>query len=233
MKNRGERINNSQFFILHSSFSPIMHFAREGYSRILGLGAACLVANLTGYSTLGLVFFLLTLFVAFFFRDPDRTTPEDERYIIAPADGKVVTIETNMREQRFLNAPATRVGIFMSPLDVHVNRVPIAGVVEAVRYQAGQFRPAFAADAAEVNEQNAVTLMDAHGRRVVFVQIAGILARRIICHLQGGERVAQGDRYGLIMLGSRVDVYCSPEVRVKVQVGQLVRAGETVIAEYP
>lgn len=210
-----------------------MRFAREGYSRIFGLGVACLAANLVGFPTLGLVLLILTLFIAFFFRDPDRTAPGDERYIIAPADGKVVTIETNMQEKRFLNAPATRVGIFMSPLDVHVNRVPISGRVEAVRYQAGQFRPAFAADAADVNEQNAVTLTDAQGRRVLFVQIAGILARRIICHVQGGERVAQGDRYGLIMLGSRVDVYCPPEVQVKVQVGQVVRAGETVIAEYP
>ena len=210
-----------------------MHFAHEGYSRIFGLGIACLVVNLLGFPTLGLVLLALTLFVAFFFRDPERSAPEDERCIIAPADGKVVTIETNTQEKRFLNAPATRVGIFMSPLDVHVNRVPISGMVESVRYQAGQFRPAFAADATEVNEQNAVTVSDAQGRRVLFVQVAGILARRIICHLQGGERVTQGDRYGLIMLGSRVDVYCPPEVHVKVQVGQLVRAGETVIAEYP
>jgi phosphatidylserine decarboxylase len=210
-----------------------MHFAREGYSRIFGLGAACLVANLLGFPTLGFILLLLTLFVAFFFRDPERTAPGDERYIVAPADGKVVTIETNGREKRFLSAPATRVGIFMSPLDVHVNRVPISGIVEAVKYQAGQFRPAFAADATDVNEQNAVTVSDHRGRRVLFVQVAGILARRIICHLQEGERVAQGDRYGLIMLGSRVDVYCPPEVQVKVQVGQMVRAGETVIAEYP
>lgn len=209
-----------------------MHFAREGYSRILGLGVICLVANLAGYPTLGLLFLFLTLFIAFFFRDPDRVPPGDERYIIAPADGKVVTIETDMQEKRFLNAPATRIGIFMSPLDVHVNRVPASGMVEAVRYQAGQFRPAFATDAADVNEQNAVTLTDAQGRRVVFVQIAGILARRIICYLQGGERVTQGDRYGVIMLGSRVDVYCPPEVQVKVEVGQSVRAGETIIAEY-
>lgn len=210
-----------------------MHFAREGYSRIFGLGTASLVANLLGVPTLGFILLLLTLFVAFFFRDPERTVPGDERSIIAPADGKVVTIESNIQEKRFLNAPATRVGIFMSPLDVHVNRVPISGMVEAVKYQAGQFRPAFAADAADVNEQNAVTVSDTQGRRVLFVQVAGILARRIICHLQGGERVAQGDRYGLIMLGSRVDVYCPPEVQIKVQVGQLVRAGETVIAEYP
>jgi phosphatidylserine decarboxylase len=210
-----------------------MHFAREGYPRIFGLGTACLVANLLGFPVLGFILLLLTLFVAFFFRDPERTAPGDERYIVAPADGKVVTIETDGHEKRFLGAPATRVGIFMSPLDVHVNRVPVSGMVEAVKYQAGQFRPAFAADAADVNEQNAVTVSDSRGRRVLFVQVAGILARRIICYLRGGERVAQGDRYGLIMLGSRVDVYCPPEAQIKVQVGQLVRAGETVIAEYP
>ena len=204
---------------------------RDGH-KFVGVG---LVATLLGFliwSPLGWLLAAVTAWVVYFFRDPDRVSPDDERYIIAPADGKVVTIETNIKETRFLHAPATRVGIFMSPLDVHVNRVPISGVVEDVRYQAGQFRPAFAADAAEVNEQNAVILKDARGRRVAFVQIAGILARRIICRLRGGERVTQGDRYGLIMLGSRVDVFCPPEVQVKVEGGQLVKSGETVIAEY-
>ena len=120
----------------------------------------------------------------------------------------------------------------MSPLDVHVNRLPVSGVVESVRYQAGKFHPAFAENAAQVNEQNGVTIQDAQGRRVVFVQVAGILARRIICSLSGGERVRQGERYGMIMLGSRVDLYCPAEAQVKVQVGQSVKAGETIIAEY-
>ncbi len=209
-----------------------MHFAREGYPRIFALGILCLVLNLLGLPKLGLFFFLLTLFVAYFFRDPERVAPEDDRYLVAPADGRVVTIEQNVTNDRWLSAPATRIGIFMSPLNVHVNRLPVAGVVESVRYQAGKFRPAFAEDATQVNEQNGVTVQDAQGRRVVFVQVAGILARRIVCALKGGERVRQGERYGMIMLGSRVDLYCPVEVQIKVQVGQTVKAGETIVAEY-
>jgi phosphatidylserine decarboxylase len=211
----------------------MIHFAREGYPRIFGLGIASLLCNIWGFPKLGLLFLALTLFVAYFFRDPERDAPEDERLIVAPADGRVVTIETNCQETRFLSAPATRVGIFMSPLDVHVNRTPVSGQVTSVRYQPGQFRPAFAADATEVNEQNAVVIQDAKGRRIALVQVSGILARRIVCYLQGGERVHQGERYGMIMLGSRVDIYCPTEVMLTIQVGQRVKAGETVIGEYP
>jgi phosphatidylserine decarboxylase len=210
-----------------------MRFAREGYSRILGLGMLSFVCGLLGFELIGLLFLVLTLFVAFFFRDPERYGPRDDRLILAPADGRVVTVEKSIREERFLAAPSTRVGIFMSPLDVHVNRVPVSGQVTAVHYQPGRFRPAFAANATEVNECNAVTIRDHQGRRVLLVQIAGILARRIVCSLKGGEQVSQGDRYGLIMFGSRVDLYCPPEVRLHVEVGQRVKAGETVIGEYP
>ena len=209
-----------------------MHFAREGYTRIFGLGVVSLLLNLLGFPLLGLIFLFLTLFVAYFFRDPERDTPEDDRYIIAPADGRVVTVEKNFQDSRFLKAPVTRVGIFMSPLDVHVNRVPVSGQVTAVHYQPGQFRPAFAADATEVNEQNAVMIQDEKGRCVTMVQVAGIVARRIICSLKGGERVHRGERYGMIMLGSRVDLYCPLEIELKVDVGQRVKAGETVIGEY-
>jgi phosphatidylserine decarboxylase len=209
-----------------------MHFAREGYPRILGLGVLSLLLNLLGFPRLGFAFLLLTLFVAYFFRDPERRTLEDDRYIIAPADGRVVTVEKNFQDSRFLKAPATRIGIFMSPLDVHVNRVPVSGQVTAVHYHPGQFRPAFAADATEVNEQNAVLIQDEKGRRVAMVQVAGILARRIVCSLKGGERVHRGERYGMIMLGSRVDLYCPLEIELKVNVGQRVKAGETVIGEY-
>ncbi|HEV8717457.1 MAG TPA: phosphatidylserine decarboxylase family protein [Candidatus Binatia bacterium] len=209
-----------------------MRFAREGYSRIFGCGIAALLLNLLGFPTLGLVLLGLTLFVAFFFRDPERTTLADDRFLLAPADGRVVTVEENMQKEPFLTTPATRIGIFMSPLDVHVNRVPVTGTVVSVQYQPGKFRPAFAATAAEVNEQNVVTIEDVRGRHLVLVQVAGILARRIVCAVKDGDRVRRGDRYGMIMLGSRVDLYCPAEVKLKVQVGQRVKAGETVIGEY-
>ena len=209
-----------------------MHFAREGYSRIFGLGVAALLSNLLGFPTLGLFLLFLTLFVAYFFRDPERHAPEGEQSIIAPADGRIVTVEKNFQDSRFLMTPVTRVGIFMSPLDVHVNRIPVSGQVTAVHYHSGQFRPAFAADATEVNEQNAVVIQGNDGRRVATVQVAGMLARRIICSLHGGERVQRGERYGMIMLGSRVDLYCPQEITLHVNVGQRVKAGETIIGEY-
>jgi len=209
-----------------------MRFAREGYSRIFGFGIASLGLNLLGFPTLGLVLLALTLFAAFFFRDPDRTALADDRCVLAPADGRVVTVEENLQNGSWLTTPATRVGIFMSPLDVHVNRVPVTGTVVSVQYQPGKFRPAFAATAAEVNEQNVVTIEDVQGRRLVLVQVAGILARRIVCAVKGGDHVRRGDRYGMIMFGSRVDLYCPAEVRLRVQVGQRVKAGETVIGEY-
>lgn len=210
-----------------------MHFAPEGYPWIFGLGITSLVLGLLDFSTLSLIIFFLTLFVAYFFRDPERHAPEGEQLIVAPADGKVVTIEQGCQDERFVQAPTTRIGIFMSPLDVHVNRLPVTGQVQAVDYHPGKFRPAFAEEAVQVNEQNAVTVADTQGRTIAFVQIAGILARRIVCGLKGGERVQQGARYGMIMLGSRVDVYCPPEVDLKIEVGQRVRAGETIIGEYP
>ena len=209
-----------------------MHFAREGYGWIFGLGALSLTLGLLGWQPFGWLVLGLTLFVAFFFRDPDRAIPDDERFIVSPADGRVITIEQHAQGRYLSEQPSSRVGIFLSPLDVHVNRVPISGQVTQIQYQPGIFRAAFASDAAEVNEQNAVMLQDTQGRHFIVVQIAGMLARRIVCRLKDGEQVEQGDRYGMIMLGSRVDLYCPAEVELKVEVGQRVKAGETIIGEY-
>jgi phosphatidylserine decarboxylase len=209
-----------------------MHFAREGYPWIFGGGGLSLFFSLLGWQVLGIIFLVVALFVAFFFRDPQRTSLQDDQVILSPADGRVVTIEKGVRERRFLNMPTSRVGIFMSPLDVHVNRVPVTGQVTAVHYQAGKFRAAYEAEASEVNEQNALIIEDGRGRRVLMVQVAGMLARRIVCAFKGGEQVEQGDRCGMIMLGSRVDLYCPPEAELQIHVGQKVKAGETVIGKY-
>ena len=120
----------------------------------------------------------------------------------------------------------------MSPLNVHVNRIPVSGRVTQVHYKRGEFRAAFVPEASSVNEQNAVVIEDHLGRKVLLVQVAGMIARRIFCSLKGGEGVTQGERYGMIAFGSRVDVYHSPEVTFRVQVGERVRAGETILGEY-
>jgi phosphatidylserine decarboxylase len=138
-----------------------------------------------------------------------------------------------VQDDRFLLGPALQVSIFMSPANVHVNRNPTDGRVLEVRYNHGRYFRAFADKASLDNEQNAVVLEDPQGRRLAFVQIAGFLARRIVCYLEPGMTMQRGDRCGLIMFGSRVDMFLPPEARLRVEVGQRTRAGETVVAEWP
>lgn len=166
-----------------------------------------------------------------FFRDPERIPPPGDRLVVSPADGKVVAV-TPERETTFLDAPATRVSIFMSPLNVHVNRNPVSGTIRTVRHTPGRFRAAFADKASLDNERNAVVL-EAGGRRFVMVQIAGALARRIVCRVQPGDAVRRGERMGLIMFGSRVDLWLPPDVRPTVQLGDRVHAGTSVVGELP
>jgi phosphatidylserine decarboxylase len=175
---------------------------------------------------------VLTLFIVNFFRDPERVVPPGDDLVTAPADGKVVAIVDQVEEPRFLQRTCRRVSIFMSPLNVHVNRVPVSGKVVAVRHQPGRFHAAFLDKASELNEQNAVVVEDARGERVLFVQIAGQLARRIVCHLRPGDTVERGARYGMIMFGSRLDLYLPAGVELRVRVGERVAAGSSVIGAY-
>ena len=210
-----------------------MHFAHEGYIWIISLGIASLFLGILDASILSGITLMLALFAAFFFRDPDRNIPSDPKYIISPADGRVVNVEESTRAQVVSGRGFTRVGIFLSPLNVHVNRVPISGEVMNIDYVPGKYLPAFSKDAADVNEQNILKVTDSAGREVVLVQIAGMLARRIVCRAEVGDQVVQGERYGMIMLGSRVDIYFPVGANLKVHVGQRVIAGETVLGEYP
>ena len=164
-----------------------------------------------------------------FFRDPERAPPPGEHLVLSPADGRVVAVVPE-REDRFLAAPATRISIFMSPLDVHVNRNPVSGIVERVQHTAGKFRAAFADKASLDNERTALVL-ESGGRRYLLVQIAGALARRIVCRVRPGDRVQRGERFGMIMFGSRVDLFLPAGVVPVVQRGDRVRAGTSVIAE--
>jgi phosphatidylserine decarboxylase len=205
--------------------------AREGYRLIAVAVAVTVVLLLIGWTLAALVALLLTAFVVNFFRDPERTVPSDPHAILSPADGRVIKVAP-VRDERFLNNDATLVSIFMSPLNVHVNRIPISGRVIDIRYNPGKYFRAFADKASLDNEQNAVLVEDDQGRRLCFVQIAGFLARRIVCRLQVGAAIERGARYGMIMFGSRADIYLPPGAEVAVQVGDRARGAETVIARW-
>ncbi len=215
--------------------------ARDGYAPIgtalaLAASALTLAAVASGRFRLvagafGAATAVVAAFLAYFFRDPERIPPDAPGVVVAPADGRVLEVEAAAWEPRFLGRPAARVSIFMSPLDVHVNRAPVDGEVTGVRYHPGRYFAAFSEKASLDNEQNAVEMRTTDGRRVVFVQIAGFLARRIVCRVKPGDRCRRGGRVGMIKLGSRLDIFVDGEVRWRVARGDRVRAGETVLGE--
>jgi phosphatidylserine decarboxylase len=169
-------------------------------------------------------------FTTSFFRDPERTTPKDENLIIAPADGKVIVLK-RIHDDEFFHADVQQISIFMSPLNVHVNRNPITGTVRHTRYVKGEYFAAYGDKASEKNEQMIVGLEGVNGK-VMFKQIAGFVARRIVCQLKTGDTVNMGERFGMIKFGSRVDVFFPLSVNVRVQIGDITRAGETILGEY-
>jgi phosphatidylserine decarboxylase len=176
---------------------------------------------------------LFALFCLFFFRDPERVPPGRPGLVLAPADGKVVGVAPAVppAELGLGAAPRWRVAIFLSVLDVHVNRVPADGTVTRIAYRHGAFVNASLDKAGEGNERNAIALRLPDGRELAVVQIAGLIARRILCHVREGDRVQAGDRFGLIRFGSRTDVYLPEGVRPLVAEGQTMIGGETVIAD--
>jgi len=171
------------------------------------------------------IFFLVLAFLVLnFFRDPERSIPTQAQAIISPADGRIVQIV----QESYEGCPVCRVSIFMSPLDVHVNRAPIGGVIKEVNYRKGRFRAAMQDAASVENEQNVFTLEGEQGR-VVVKQIAGVLARRIVFWKRPGDSLARGERVGLIRFGSRVDVLMEPDVALSIKVGDHVRAGSSIL----
>jgi phosphatidylserine decarboxylase len=198
---------------------------REGYLYAAGLiSAAVLVGWLTS-PVWAVIPILLALFFLQFFRDPERAIPQEAGAVVSPGDGKV----TDVSPVTLGDAKQTRISIFLSVFNVHVNRSPITGVVRDVRYQRGKFLDARSPDCAELNEQNIVTV-EGDGQKVVFKQIAGLLARRIVFHPKIGDRLERGQRVGLIKFGSRVDVLVDASARVSVKVGDRVKGGATVLA---
>jgi phosphatidylserine decarboxylase len=200
--------------------------AREGWPFIVPLlGVA--VVGLAIMPLVGWFLLALTGFVVYFFRDPDRSIPMAPGLLLAPADGKIVAV--NPQQHDPAQPSGTWVSIFLSVFDVHINRAPTSGTVVEVSYQAGKFLPAFRADASSVNEQNMVILR-AGDTHVIVKQIAGILARRIVCRVKAGDTLTTGERFGLIRFGSRVDILIPHEFAVHARPGQRVRGGESVLA---
>ena len=204
--------------------------APEGWPFVLG-GAAFAVAvwflwpRAVPLALLGVFFAAFSLW---FFRNPARVVPEGAGLVVSPADGRIV-ISGDCPAGRYAPGPGKQVSIFMSPLDVHVNRAPVSGRVASVRYHPGEYHVASVDKASLRNEQNGVTIETAEGRTVTYVQIAGMVARRIVCDLSEGDMVRQGQRVGMIRFGSRVDLFLPADAELRVSKGDRVRAGESVI----
>ncbi|MEA2624119.1 MAG: phosphatidylserine decarboxylase [Candidatus Binatota bacterium] len=207
-----------------------MKFAHEGIPFVFASGGITLLIGMMDWWWVGFAALGLTLFFAWFFRDPDRLVPEEEGAIVAPADGRVVAIEPRHSAPSWPGVVFQRVSIFMSPLDVHVNRVPASGEVVSVCHSPGRFRAAYLSAASSDNERNEIAVRDAHGHPLAFVQIAGWMARRIVCRLRPGEFVERGARFGMILFGSRMDVYVPESATIRVAIGDRVRGGSDVVA---
>ena len=207
-----------------------MPIAREGWpyvGTLLVLGA---LASLRA-PVLGGLLLLLGVFTLFFFRDPERAVPQEQRLVVSPADGKIVML-CPAPDGHALGPGTTQLSIFLSIFDVHVNRAPITGRIAALEYHKGEFLPAFDDKASLRNEQNSVTL-EGSGSRVMFKQIAGLIARRIVFRKQVGDSVARGERVGLIKFGSRVDLFLPAGIDVRVRLGDRVQAGSSVLGALP
>ena len=196
--------------------------ASEGWVFVLPLAGATVLSALVGWWGVTGVALVLTVGVALFFRDPERIIPQTPETIVSPADGRVMEIVPE-------NTQTRRISIFLSLWDVHINRAPYGGMVRSVVYTPGEFLAAYRQEASLVNEANTVTIAD-HSREFIVKQIAGVLARRIVCRVRPGETLEKGQRYGLIRFGSRTDLLLPATAEIAVQVGDVVRGGETVLA---
>ena len=203
--------------------------AKEGFP-FVSIGCALILI----FSYLGLFFAALlaaitTLFVIFFFRDPDRKNDVEQNAVLTPADGKILEVRHFQDTDNPLSEPFVKVSIFMSIFNVHVNRIPIGGTIEKITYHPGKFFSANLDKASKYNENNTITLQTSDSRKIVFIQIAGIIARRIACWIEEGERVQAGQRFGLIRFGSRLEVYLPADSQISVSLDQKVKAGKTII----
>lgn len=210
--------------------------AKEGFSTIIVVfvfsicvGYAITFAPVwVGYIIYPVLAALCTL-ILYFFRDPDRKTPDDPSLLISPADGKVVLIQ-KVEEGEYMKAPATQISIFLSPLNVHVNRNPLTGVLEYLTYYPGKYLMAWEDDASELNERAHFGVKHSNGTKILYKQITGFLARRIEYHVKEGDQLKAGDRFGIMKFGSRMDVLVPDHCDIKVKKGDITVAGESILA---
>jgi len=202
--------------------------AREGVPFILIAAFVTLITAILGYSLLTWLFLIATLLVGHFFRDPERIMNAGEGDVVSPAEGKVVSIK-KVESCRFIQSPCLKISIFMSVFDVHVNRIPCSGTVRGVHYQKGCYLAANLERACVENEQNWVWIQTDLGVDIAMTQVAGLIARRIVCWPRPGDPVVQGERFGMIRFGSRMDVYVPPQSHVLVSKGDHVYGGETIL----
>jgi phosphatidylserine decarboxylase len=202
--------------------------AREGYPFIIGGAFVTAIVAVLGLYSLALFLLAVTAFVCFFFRDPERVIPEEEGAVVSPADGKVLAVGV-VPESEFAAEKMLKVSIFMSVFNVHVNRMPDNGRVTDVVYYPGKFFSANLDKASANNERNAISVEIGRGRKLVVVQIAGLIARRIICKISKGDVLRRGERFGIICFGSRLDVYLPADTVPAVSAGDKVLAGKSIL----
>ncbi len=202
--------------------------AVEGVPFILIAAFLSLIAYFTGFTIVAIILGIITIFIIWFFRNPERAVPKGRGLIVAPADGKIIEIK-EVEERRYLKEKCLKVSIFMNIFDVHVNRAPYPGTITGVFYNKGKFMAADKEMASLANEHNAVLLSTPEGKKILFIQIAGLIARRIACWVKRGDEVERGQRFGLIRFGSRVDIYLPLGVKLRVFVGNKTIAGVTIL----
>jgi phosphatidylserine decarboxylase len=211
--------------------NPYPHpiIAREGWLFVAISAAVALALSLAGWWLVALPVWLVVVFIVQFFRDPPRVVPSQPNAVLSPADGRVVVVEK--ARDPYLDRDALKISVFMNVFNVHSNRSPVDGIVRSKWYHAGSFLNAALAKSSLENERNALHIATANGVDVTCVQIAGLIARRILCYVGTGDKLARGQRYGFIRFGSRVDIYLPPSATPKVAVGDMAKATSTIIAE--
>ena len=205
----------------------MIKIAPDGYPFIIIFALVTVLMYIFGKPWIAVLPLIITLFMVLFFRDPDRTIPVDKGAFVSPADGKVILIK-DVYEKDYLKAESKEISIFMSIFNVHVNRAPCEGNVSLIKHSPGKFLVAHK-DAASIENENTVMVLEGKDGKILVRQVAGLVARRIVCKVKAGDMLRRGERYGMIKFGSRLDVYLSKETEIQVRAGDKVKAGQTVL----